>query len=384
MITALSVIVLLYTLRRLTHEHIAWVISLVYAVGTSSLSTSSQALFQHGPSQLFLSLTLYTLVRAREGMKYAAYAGCALAMAINCRPANIVIALPIMVYMLVERRRQCMAFLLATLPPFLMFAAYNTQYFGSPFTTGFIASAVSPASFLRASSDIFSTPLLEGLMGILVSPGRGLLIYSPVFVVSCVGMVMVWRESGHLLLKYLCLAPFLSLIVAAKWASWWGGHSYGPRLMADLTPILCLYLCQPFERAEGRRALKCVLLGLCGLSVSAHVLGAFGDGSWNYTPTNVDYTHERLWSWIDSPPIYYAKQLITKVRLAYLHLKKIVIDSPFGLDASRQHGSSSNVIQWYAVSGHMRSASVRGQPRAWPPVKPVILAQALVLRSVIC
>ena len=96
--------------------------------------------------------------------------------------------------------------------------------------------------------------------------------------------------------------------------------------------------------------------------------GAFGDGSWNYTPTNVDYMHERLWSWVDSPPVYYAKQLISKVRLAYIYLKKIVIDSPSGLDASRQHGSF-DVIQRYAVSGHMRSASVRRQPSSVAPSK---------------
>jgi Dolichyl-phosphate-mannose-protein mannosyltransferase len=373
LITALSVVILFHTLRRLTQERIAWIISVVYAMGTSSLSTSSQALWQHGPSQLFLSITLYALVRAREGVKYAAYAGCALAMAVNCRPVNILIALPIVAYMLSKRRHQCVAFLLASLPPFLMFAAYNTRYFGSPFTTGFIASAFSPASFLRASPHIFSTPLLEGLTGILVSPARGLLIYSPIFVVSCIGMVMVWRESGHLLVKYLCLAPFLSLIVAAKWANWWGGHSYGPRLMADLTPILCLYLYQPFERSAGRRVLKLVLFGLCGLSVSAHALGAFGDGSWNYTPLNVDHARERLWSWVDSPPVYYAKQLITKVGQAYTHLKKIVVELPTSLGAPRQLGCSSELIQTYADRGHMRSAGVRRQWREWPPVKLVIL-----------
>jgi hypothetical protein len=151
-------------------------------------------------------------------------------------------------------------------------------------------------------------------MGILVSPGRGLLIYSPVFIFSFVGMVMVWRERGHILLKYLSLAPFLSVILAAKWVIWWGGFSYGPRLLADITPILCLYLYQPFESAAGRRLLKFVLFGICGLSVSVHVLGAFGDGSWNYTPVNVDHAPERLWSWVDSPPVYYAKRILARMR----------------------------------------------------------------------
>jgi hypothetical protein len=385
LITALSVVVLLHTLRRLTHERIAWVIAVVYALGTSSLSTSSQALFQHGPSQLFLTLTLYALVREREGVKYAAYAGCALAMAVICRPVNILIALTIMAYMVVERRRQCIAFLLGGLPPFLMFAAYNTQYFGSPLTTGFIASAFSPASFLRASSYIFSTPLLEGLPGILLSPSRGLLIYSPIFVVSGVGMVMAWRESGHLLLKYLCLPPFLSLIVAAKWGSWWGGHSYGPRLLADLAPILCLYLYQPFEKSVGRRFLRFGLAALCGLSVSAHLLGAFGDGSWNYTPTNVDLARERLWSWIDSPPVYYAQQLIAKVGVAYTHIKKIMSDTSTPSNPGRSvhdrvqsSGKKSLLLPLLQGQGRGTRQDPRQQP-LWPKLMRFDLARAPVL-----
>jgi hypothetical protein len=175
-------------------------------------------------------------------------------------------------------------------------------------------------------------------------------------------MVMVWKESGHLLLKYLSLAPFLSLIVVAKWANWWGGHSYGPRLLADITPIFCLYLYPPFERAEGRRVLKFVLFGLCSLSVSAHVLGTFGDGTWNYTPINVDHARERLWSWIDSPPVYYAKQLITKVRQAYTHLKKTVVDMPTNFDSPQQIAPSYVLIQRYKGRGRMRCTSVRMQP----------------------
>ena len=56
LITALSVLILLFALRLVTRHNIAWVIAVIYAFGTSSFSTSSQALWQHGPSQLFLAL----------------------------------------------------------------------------------------------------------------------------------------------------------------------------------------------------------------------------------------------------------------------------------------------------------------------------------------
>src|SRR5262249_4016562 len=65
-ITALSVVVLCQALTRVTTLGWSFVIGLVYAFGTSSLSVSSQGLWQHGPSQLFLALALLCLVRGRD------------------------------------------------------------------------------------------------------------------------------------------------------------------------------------------------------------------------------------------------------------------------------------------------------------------------------
>jgi hypothetical protein len=344
LITAASVVIFFYALRRLTRERIAWGIAIVYAFGTSSFSMSSQALFQHGPSQLFLSLMLYCLMRGLEEPRWSAYAGFALAGAIICRPVDALIGLPIGAYMLQKRRAQLIRFLLASLPPFLLFMAYNMQYFGAPLTTGFAAAVISPSSFWGASSYILSTPLLKGLMGILVSPGRGLLIYSPIFVLSLAGIVMIWRESGYVLLKYLSLSVVFLLILAAKYVNWWGGHSYGPRLLADITPILCLFLYPAFEWSEMRRFPKFAFIGLCGLSVSIHAVGAFSDGSWNYTPINVDQAPERLWSWVDSPPVYYVREMVNEARQAFAHLKWILLDIPTSLEAPQQLAASYNLI----------------------------------------
>jgi hypothetical protein len=58
LIATLSVLILFVTLRRLASEQIA----VIYALGTSTFSISRQALWQHGPAQLLLTLTTYRLV----------------------------------------------------------------------------------------------------------------------------------------------------------------------------------------------------------------------------------------------------------------------------------------------------------------------------------
>ena len=42
----------------------------------------------------------------------------------------------------------------------------------------------------------FSTPMLEGAYGLLVSPNRGLFIYTPVMIFAFWGAVQVWRQRS--------------------------------------------------------------------------------------------------------------------------------------------------------------------------------------------
>lgn len=318
LITALSVLVLLFALRRMTKPRIAWFIAVIYAFGTSSFSSSSQAMWQHGPSQLFLALTLYCLVRGMETPLFAAYAGFPLGLAIICRPLNIFMTIPIAVYIIHKHRDQLLGFIFAGVPSLLLFMSYNAIHFGSPFITGFGSVLVSPTSaFVTRYLRWFQTPLLEGLAGVLASPTRGLFIYSPIFLFSLCGMLIAWRESGHLLLKYLSLAPLLLLIPVATLGMWTGGWCYGPRLLADATPFLCFLLYPSFERAERKPFVHYVIAGLAALSVFMHAIGVFSDYSFILDPNNT-YNHrfdpyfhpELVWSWTDSPPGYVAQQTV--------------------------------------------------------------------------
>ena len=93
-ITALSVVFLFWALAELVSRRWALVVAAIYAFGTSSWSVSSQALWQHGPSQLFLTFFLFCLVRGMKEQRFLAYAGFAMSSAIVMRPTDVLIALP--------------------------------------------------------------------------------------------------------------------------------------------------------------------------------------------------------------------------------------------------------------------------------------------------
>jgi hypothetical protein len=301
-IVALSAVVLHGTLRRLTSPAYAVFITAVYAFGTSSLSESCQALWQHGPSQLALAVTLYCLMRARERARWAALAGFPLAFAIISRPTDVLLAVPLGLYVLVYHRRQLAGFLLAGLPPALFQLGYNAAYFGDPLRIQFFSTLSAALGGLPrgAASASWSTPLGVGLAGILISPARGLLVYSPMFLLSAVGAVLAWKKGGDRLIGYASTGIVPALLLYSKWDSWWGGTSYGPRLLADLSPILALCLIPLGPLIPRMRALRVAVAVLAGWSVGAHAIGAFvDDRTWN-ADVNVDSFPERLWSWTDN------------------------------------------------------------------------------------
>ncbi len=77
----------------------------------------------------------------------------------------------------------------------------------------------------------------EELVGLLVSPGRGVLFYAPVLVLALMGLVrFAQRHAWEALLLY-GMVPFFVLLNSA-YSVWWGGWSWGPRYMVPMLPYL--------------------------------------------------------------------------------------------------------------------------------------------------
>ena len=79
--------------------------------------------------------------------------------------------------------------------------------------------------------------------GLLFSPGKGLFIYAPIFVLSMVGLVgLVRRNAGAGLLILLSVVSVVCLY--GYYWTWYGGMCWGPRFLVPLGPLLSLPLAQ--------------------------------------------------------------------------------------------------------------------------------------------
>ena len=193
--------------------------------------------------------------------------------------------------------------------PALFLMWYNHYYFGSIFVSGQLIYGPVCALIKRGTSYIWSTPFFEGLSGLMLSPSRGLLVYSPLFIFSLIGIIYTWRKRDNLLQKYLSIVSLLLIVIACKWFSWWGGHTFGYRPIVDIVPFLCIFLIPIFERINSNKILKFTFVTLVLFSFCIQLIGAFlYNDEWNSSP-DVDHNQERLWSWTDSQFIYYVRKL---------------------------------------------------------------------------
>jgi hypothetical protein len=132
--------------------------------------------------------------------------------------------------------------------PALGLLAYNLYVFGT--WNGSTQLQPIAAAF---GGDPWSTPLWSGALGVLVSPSRGLFVYSPVLVFSIYGAIRALTHPAWAALRPFAAAAAALSILYAKWSAWWGGWCFGPRLLIDVLPVACLLLLPALEGLRASR-----------------------------------------------------------------------------------------------------------------------------------
>jgi hypothetical protein len=304
LITALSAGFVYLTLRRFTTLGIAAFLAAAYALGTAVWTIASQALWQHGPALLCLSLATWAALRLseRDRLIEAVLISVALAMAVVCRPQNAIGALAIGLFALVQRPRRWPALLAPALCIMTWQIAYNLQVFGR-LTGGYPDIYRSPAMAWRGldPSSTLTLPLAEGLTGLLFSGGMGLFLYSPVLAVGLVSLAVLAAGREFPLARYLAFWVVGSLVYYGKNRVWWGGTGYGPRYLTELALPLVLALGMVWPRLTTNPTLRIATVVLASYGIAVQALGAFTwECGWHTTPDWLDFHIDRVWDYRDT------------------------------------------------------------------------------------
>jgi hypothetical protein len=224
---AASVALLFLALTHLTTRPKAAVVAATYAWATIMWGTVGQALWQHAGATMALSALLLAVISRRFTL-----AGAAAGAMVAFRLPTAILALALLP--LLGRRISAWArYALGVLPYALALGAYNVVAFGSPLEQGY------GTSHARGMLSLDPDRLADGIPGLLVSPGRGLFVYSPVLLFALAGVVLGRRRPLYV---WSFLAAAAYIVVAANSPQWHGGESFGPRRIADALPLLAILL----------------------------------------------------------------------------------------------------------------------------------------------
>jgi hypothetical protein len=283
-IAATSVVFVFLAATVMTSARVAAGVTLAYGLASSTWTVGSQVLWQHGLAELGLaglSFCLMAPIRRRTAVAAGAFA----ALGVLARPTMLVFALVALAFVWRERRAKLMPFLSLPVLGAGLLLAYNLR-----------VVHIATGGYQYGT---FAWPAIGRFLGLLVSPNRGLFIYTPAAVLA----IPTLCRPGRAVPRWLAYAPFgvaAYLLLYSAWIGWWGGHCYGPRFITDALPVIALSAIPAVERlwrsAPGRLLVSALVLW--GLMVQ--IIGAYcDDNSWNALPRSVDRTSWRVWDWSD-------------------------------------------------------------------------------------
>jgi hypothetical protein len=272
------------------------------ALGTGFWSTASRTLWQTETAVFGLGLAV--LAFAAPGERISGRAAVAIGVGLGLAGATRPQLAPIVAILLAgtwarssPRHAAAATAIIAVFVAAV--CAANLQWFGHPL--GALPLLQNVNSRVHGTGASFGFRL-EGFAGLLVSPSRGLLIFSPVVLVAAAGIRRSLLEGWRSPLPWCALALAAQYALYGCYAVWWGGHTYGPRYLLDVLPIAVPLAVIAMAESPRGRTVKLAASAALAWSVVVAATGAFcyPNDRWNVDPSDVDRNHDRLWSVSDN------------------------------------------------------------------------------------
>jgi hypothetical protein len=168
------------------------------------------------------------------------------------------------------------AYALGGLLPALFLVGYNVHYFGTPGFGGY-------QEIVGGGWNLGGLP--KAFLGLLVSPNRGMLIFSP-FLLFCIYGAGVGLRQQERCYRTLALALVVGLIshllLTASWRAWHAIVSYGSRYSTDALPYLALCGGFAIDRIRSRPLWRRLFATTVVASILIHSLAVYWDVyAWN-------------------------------------------------------------------------------------------------------
>ncbi len=231
-------------------------LALAYAFGSMVFAYASTH-FSEPALALMLVLAIYAIDRARadQPARWLVLAGTALGFTAYIRERSVIIVPIFVLYLILKHRRLRLKSWLAFLVPIGiaggLIGLQNWLRFGAPTSFGF--SALQHTSF--------TTPIVLGVYGLLISPGKGLLLYNPIAWLGLIGLFTLAKHRSPEAALY-ALTFIIEVLFFGAYEFWTGGWNWGPRYLLPVLPLLIL-AAGAWLQAHPSRLRRSLLVAVC-------------------------------------------------------------------------------------------------------------------------
>lgn len=295
--------VALLALRLGSDRKSAYLAALSFAFGTIAL-VYVRGFFAEPLLALLIIASLYFVLGSAkwEIITASVLAG----LAVMAKPLGVVVGPILSAYLLFRR----FPFAIVRLPLIgtgifaMLYGIYNYAQFGNPLSFGqgsWFYNAVSEAAITPATQSGSSSGeqsglrLGEGILGLLVSPGRGLLWYCPPVILAVIGLRNAMKAKA---LEALMVVTLFWVYLLPHSGGWWpAGWSWGPRYLLPVLPGLLAFTGLVGKR--WRRGL--IVLTVIGFIINAPTLISFYEGYYiEVNAPNLSSVHQ--YDYVESDP----------------------------------------------------------------------------------
>ena len=307
-------ILLFYIARLFVNISESMLFSLIFWFGSAYSSTMGTALWSHDFAAVFSLITLSACLRIyfnKESAKSFLIAFC-LFFAYLCRPTLALLTPIVLLFVFMLDKKSSLKI--------LFYFCLQMSFFS--FFSFIELKQVLPDYYmpLRISGGF----QINAFIGNLISPSRGIFVYSPFLLIPLLFLTKTWKTLiAHKKLALFLLWPLLHLISISKFPHWWGGWSYGSRLMSDILPaayLICLLIYGNIDKKTFANIFL-FLSGIFAIYINTY-LGLYNPYTliWHAEP-NIDEHTEYLFDWKFPPFTYNLKK--HEMRMWEYQLRKL-------------------------------------------------------------
>ena len=348
----------------------SWIAGLVFLFATPAY-TYAVTLYQHHISTFLILLASYIVIKSKKlWPMFFVWLLCAASIPIDY--PNLVLMLPIGVYAIllafeiksektkirINLKLVGILTFLGVLIPTLFFTWFNTQSYGNPLqfsgTVGGVQAIdtngkpTAPETLNPKDTTVYKDPddqvnsavnffksrrLINGFYIQFISPDRGIVVFTPVVLMSLVGIYLLHKKGNKYFVMFVGVLV-ANVILYALWADPWGGWAFGSRYLIPGYAVMAIFISIALTKYNRNIIFVVLFLASALYSIGVNTIGPITTDA---VPPQVEalplekisgkqerYSYDRGWDLIKNGKsksfIYqtYAKDHLTTIQYYYV------------------------------------------------------------------